>query len=321
MSVAFIACVERGNLENQAMLLFRSIRRYGGRYRNSSIYSFQPRREPSLEKQTLDVFRQLDVVHNTDVLNVDFDYYPMANKIFSCARAEEMLTEDILIFLDSDTLFVNEPRDLDLPEDVVAAIRPVDRKIRGSTGPGDPRDDYWRRLYEICNVPETPYVHTSVDEERIRAYWNAGLIAVQRREGLFRMWKKDFETLMIAKHFPPPNRILNNMDQLALAGTLSRVFDRVRILDYRYNYLIPKRGILPMPYRNLQWEELVHIHYHHWFNKPGFLESLSPSLDSQSEIYQWIDGFLPFEPIIQDPNQHQHQRKFFFPKDTPDHGA
>ena len=43
MSLAFLACVERGRLESQAVLLCNSIRRNAGRFADAAIHTFQPR--------------------------------------------------------------------------------------------------------------------------------------------------------------------------------------------------------------------------------------------------------------------------------------
>ena len=68
MSVVFIACVESGNLENQALLLFRSIRKYAGRYKNAPIYSFQTQRQEfqTPKRKHSDAFSKLNVTHNDE---------------------------------------------------------------------------------------------------------------------------------------------------------------------------------------------------------------------------------------------------------------
>ena len=299
MRMAFIACVESGNLENQALLLFRSIRKFAGKYKDAPIYSFQPRRGAPLKKDTLNVFEELDVTHCTEVLNTEFNHYATGNKIFTCARAEKHLQEDILVFLDSDSVIVDEPSDLDLPAGTATAVRPVDHKNRGSTGPLDPNDGYWQKLYSICGAPEAPFIETTVDSKKIRSYWNTGLLVVHRSEGLFQRWKDDFLRLMKAGHMPKGQ--ITFMDQLALAATLARVADGIRILDRRYNYPLPKRPLLKEPYRTAELESLIHIHYHRWFNKPGFLSALRPPLNQNSHLHEWISSFLPFHPTIDDP--------------------
>ncbi|HHT9106475.1 MAG TPA: hypothetical protein ACFYD7_11470 [Candidatus Wujingus californicus] len=299
MSVVFIACVESGNLENQALLLFRSIRKYAGRYKNAPIYSFQPRNGKTLKEDTLKAFEDLGVMHSTEKLNTEFHYYPRANKIFACARAEEVSRQDIFVFLDSDTVVMNEPDSFELPNDMVAAVRPVDNKNEGSAGIDDPNDEYWKKMYLICGVPETPFVESVVDRKKIRSYWNSGLVVMRRSEGLFQQWRDNFIKLMQAKHAPGGR--LAFVEQLSLSPTLAKVADKIKILDYRYNYPLPKRSLLVEPYRSAQLEDLIHIHYHRWFNKPGFLEMLMPPLNRHSEIYKWISSFLPFQPTINDP--------------------
>jgi hypothetical protein len=297
--LAFLACIEAGNLENQALLLFRSIRRYGGRFAKAPIHSFQPRQGSPLRPDSLEALKALDVHHHTDILNDRFIDYPISNKVFVCAWAERGLDEDILVFCDSDTIFVGEPSAFALDTQKAVALRPVDNRNRGSTGPGSKEDEYWQKLYEICGVSATPFVETTVDRTRIRAYWNAGLIVARRSHGLFQEWENDFLRLMEAGHVPSGQ--VTFMDQLALAGTLSRTPDIVETLDYRYNYPLPKRSLLQPSEQHAQFEDLIHVHYHRWFNKARFLHALRPPIDPRSEIFAWINEFLPFEPTIDTP--------------------
>lgn len=299
MTLAFLACVEPGNLENQGLLLFRSIRRFGGRFADAPIYSFQPRSGGPLRAETLRTMDELGVCHRTEVLNGRFPDYPISNKVFVSSWAEAHLDEDVLVFCDSDTIFVGEPQALELDQGV--AVRPVDHRNRGSKGPGSREDPYWRRLYEICGITAEPYVSTAIEGERIRAFWNAGLVAARRTTGLFHAWERDFLQLMDAGHLPGGQ--ITFMDQLALAATLAREPGLVRQLDARYNYALPKRSVMRAPERDYQLEDLIHVHYHRWFNKPGFLGSLRPPLE-RDPIYGWLERFLPFEPLIETPTRY-----------------
>lgn len=295
MSLTFIACVEAGQLEQKAILLFDSIRRNAGRSSDCPIVSYQPRKGPELASVTLDELERLEVRHVTEVLNAEFADYGIGNKIFASAHAEETLATELIVFCDTDTCFLNQPTAFDLAGGTVAAVRPVDRKGRGSTGPGDRSDAYWSKLYELAGAPEGPLVQTAVTGRSIRGYWNAGLIVVRRSAGLFHRWREDFLTLMHAGHLPPDGTVIS-MDQLSLAATLARVQDGVATLDSRYNYALPKRDLMRSPDRELALEGLVHIHYHSWFNRPGFLEDLVPPLDRQTDLYRWLSSFLPFQP-------------------------
>ncbi len=300
--LAFLACVEQGPLEPKGLLLFRSIRRYCGRLASARIVSFNPRGGPPLSPTTL---RELDAlgVERVDLhLNPDFGFLPWSNKIFAGVWAEQHLDEEILVLLDSDTFFCREPDALLLPRALDAAARPVNRKRRGSAGPGDERDAYWLRLYEMCGVAERPFLETTVSRERIRAYWNAGLVAVRREAGLFAAWERDFRMLMAAEHWlGKPS--MKNLDQFALAATLARLEGKVAVLDGRYNYPLPWRGELREPLRSAPLEELVHVHYFGWFNMPGFLAALDPPLCPDSEIVRWLAPQLPLPPIDTAPSR------------------
>jgi hypothetical protein len=301
-SVAFIACVESGYLENQTMLLCRSIRRYAGRYRNAPIYTFQPRRGTAIGRDTLAVLNELGVVHDTRPLNVEFHTYAIANKILCSAWAEENLRNDTLVFVDSDTIMTGEPSDLDLSGEVDGAARPCNRWEGGisSIGPGDPNEPYWQRVYASCGLTAEPFVESVVDRKRVRAYFSSGLVAVIRDAGLFAQWREDFFRLVRAGHIPDARRI-RQMDEISLAATFGRVFDRVRVLDWRYNYLLYRRPELGSPAREAQLEDLIHVHYRFWFNQPGYLHRIQPSFIPSSEIIQWLDRYLPFQPLVEGP--------------------
>jgi hypothetical protein len=301
MKVAFIACAERGTLEQQALLLSRSLRRYGGRYARAPFYTFQPRRGTEVSRETLTTLNSLGVEHVTERLNTDYEDCPYANKVFASAWAEENLTEDVLVFTDSDTVFVAEPAELDLPRGTDAAARPVNNQRLGSTGAGDTNEDYWKKLYEICGVEDEPFVRAAIDGQSIRAYFNSGLVAVRRSTRLFRRWRDNFLRLMREEHFHAAAGVAG-MDEFSLAATLGSAFGSVRILDVRYNYPLQfvERQMLGSPLGESQLEELVHVHYRFGFNVPGYLRLLRPPLDPSSEIARWLEQHLPLKPVLDD---------------------
>jgi hypothetical protein len=299
MTIAFIACLERGSLEEQTILLCRSIRRFAGRYRDAPIYTFQPREGAEISPQTLAVLEQLGVSHSTERLNREFKESGYVNKIMVSARAEEVLKEEVLVFVDSDTIMTGEPLELDLPMRCDVALRPAESGFLNSTGPAHPMDSYWQKLYGICGLTNEPYVTTELGN-RVRAYFSSGLIAVRRSAGLFTQWKSDFLRLIEAGHIPEETGI-NRMDEVALAATCTRVFDRVKLLDGRYNYLIYRRDRMVSPWREAQLEDLVHVHYRHCLQRPGYLQQVQPPLDPTREVMRWLDQYLPLEPITDRP--------------------
>jgi hypothetical protein len=302
VSLAFVCCVERGALESQALLLVQSLRRFGGRFRDAPVHTFAPRRGRGPRVETVDRLEALGAVHHRvhgDPPNRDHPDDAFANKIFVSARAEEVLAEDVLVFLDTDTLVTGEPAELDLPEGIDFAALPVSNARRASQGPSDRNEPYWRGVYQICGIREEPYVRTVVDGRCIRAYFNSGLVAVRRSAGLFGRWRDDFLRLLRARHTDgPPGR--TGMDEVALAATLGRASARGRVLDLRYNYPLQQveRRLLPPPWRHARLEDLAHVHYRFWLHLPGFLRQLDPPLDPEDEVFCWLEPRLPLGPVV-----------------------
>jgi hypothetical protein len=155
-------------------------------------------------------------------------------------------------------------------------------------------------MYSILGIEPGPMVRTVTDDIRIRAYFNAGLIITNSHGNIFSKWKENFLKLMKFNHVPL-NGILNNMDQISLAGTLSEKFSKVKILNWRYNYPLGKRPILPPKLAEKQLEDLVHIHYHRWLHHPSFLTSTQPPINLEGKIAKWLLPYLPLSPSIRGP--------------------
>ena len=174
--VGFVACIERGVLEAQALLLFESIRRYTDRFKECAIYALSPRAGHEI---TIDTRRKLDDlhVHYIDtILNSECREYGSANRVAAAAHIEAPRRHEILVILDSDTLFLREPCEFLLAPDIDVALRPVDIKGMCTDGPQDGFDIYWQALCRCCGVDydEIPWSETSIDRHRIKASYNGG---------------------------------------------------------------------------------------------------------------------------------------------------
>ena len=296
--IAFLICVARGKLESQGLLFVESVREWGGALAGSSVYAFTtPEDAPTAE--TVERLEALGAHHVE--LALDSPYRgdpPVMNKVFVSAWAERELDHDVLAFVDSDTVFLDEPREL-TDDTWLAAAKPVgNSRAAGSSGPGDPNEPYWQRVYDLLGVRSWPFVTTTVDRARIRAYWNAGLVAARRSAGLFQAWEEALVRLFESGCvFKKP--VL--MDQVAWAGVIADIHDRVRVLPEEYNYPLPKRTLLPSGIRDLELDEIVHVHYHRWGHLPGFLAEVRPRLDPGSDRYRWLEDRFPLTPTIDGP--------------------
>ena len=288
----FVACIEPGRLESQTLLLCRSIRRFAGRYRDARIVVLQPRHGGELRLTTIRALVETHAELRRERLNESFPGYPIANKAFAAAWAERHGVEDVVVFVDSDSFFAQAPIALELRE-AVAAVRPVNAKNIGSAGPRDPHDEFWTRVHERFGTAPPPLVRTTVTDEVVHGYWNAGLVATRREAGLMTRWLEVLETLL-RERFTPPDGALNHLDQVALAVALAGV--EVELLDARYNYPLPLRQRLPAPLATSRLDELVHVHYFRELHLPGFLETLAPPLDLSCPVAGWLREHLPLAP-------------------------
>jgi hypothetical protein len=293
MKLAFIACIENGYLEGQTLLLCRSIRKFAGRYADPPIYTFQTRHGTEITQATLDDLAELGVSHSSIPLNSGHRVNAYANKVFVSAYAEERLEEDILVFVDSDTVFVGEPLAFALPFGIDVAACSADSKHLSSTGEGDPRDKLWQKIYRLYSLTNEPFVITPTGV-RTRAFFSSGLVVARRSAGIFRAWRS--QLLAMSCSGAIPQHMTGRSDEISLTTVLVSRFDRVKPLDGRYNYLVYRRAALLRPFDRAQLEELVHLHYRFWFNIPGFLSVLQPPLRSDSGILRWLQNYLPLLP-------------------------
>ena len=298
-----VACVEAGPLEEQAILLFESMRKWAGQHADATLVAVEPRGETALAPQTLDAFSKLGVDRQSENLNVEFADNPMVNRLFAGAWAETSLDVESIALVDTDTVFFNPPDDLtDL--DGAVAVRPVGQKKRGSYGPDDFKDRYWQKMYKLTGSPEGPWVETVWTGERIRGYWSAGVVAAPPSRRVFTKWLENYRTLIEAEHIPKAGP--RNMDQLSLAATLPH--GEVRTLDGRYNYLVRRRPKLPPDLQALDLDEIVHLHYRHWFHQPGFLDQLEPPFGPSPQL-DWLTERLP----LAHPGEGGHEGSRFAP--------
>lgn len=177
--------VESGPLEAQALLLVESLRAYGGRHASAAVTAVSPRAARRPAPATVRALRRL----GADYVRLDVDgacpAYPTSWRVHALAELERRPGPEVLVQLDTDTMFLGDIGPLCV--DATASARPVDVKGMGSAGPGDHYEPYWEALCRLAGTtPDAlPFVETSVDHTRVRATHNGGFVAARRAAGLF----------------------------------------------------------------------------------------------------------------------------------------
>jgi len=228
-----------------ARVVIESLRAFGGPLCDSPVWVFV--REP---ERVLHALPDLEGINRFPlVLEQNTPPYPFTEKVYACARAEEMAGAEFraLVWLSLDCLVINPPLLFDLdpapnypPAD--AAFRPVHHRNVGSLADG-PLDDYWKEIYRAMDIQDMPHIVESfADQQRIRPYFNTHCFAFNPAAGLGRSWWAHFKTIVTNEAFqtgPCRDELHRIFLHQAILSTLvaSRLdWERVRLLPPEYNY-------------------------------------------------------------------------------------
>lgn len=270
---------EAGILERQAILLCASIRRFSGRYAGDAITVIQPRNERKISPDGRARFRAMGAEIVEIPVVSPCPEYGTSFRVLACAAYEPRSTADLIIFMDSDTLVLAEP-DLDL-RDADVALRPVDVKGMGTSGPGDAHDSYWRELCHLCGVDyeSLPHVTPTVEPVRIRASYNGGLTVVKKGARLFETTADFFLRAYDAGLVPWPDLadpVTAGCGRVSLAGSrywgsaqaalsvaIRALGLSARILPPTVNFPLHYDALLRPGIQNGTIPMITHVHYHH----------------------------------------------------------
>jgi len=288
-----------GQLEQESLLMAKSFRKFAGSLKDEPIYSFQVREGNDVSVDTVSALADLNVKHQKIVLNTKYPDYPLANKPLMCAYAEQNIDADILVFLDSDLVFFSEPKEFVLAPEYDVGIRPEHHKMIGSEGENDPNEAYWHRLHQLAGVKNSDkFVTTTVDQKKIRAFWNSGVVSVRRKAGIFTAWQNTIEQLLEEG----TSITVENWyyEQSALSATICAVTDRVFKFSPGYNYPIHSHNFMPDTERKSCFEEIVCIHDHLFrprkekYRERTWVKMLKrlQDFDHSTSMYQWLYNYL-----------------------------
>jgi hypothetical protein len=310
--VGFVACIEGGVLEAQARLLFDSIRRYAGRFSQCSLYAISPRAGHPISRDTRRRLDDLGVHYIDTILNTECLEYGAANRVAAGAHIEDTRRHEILVILDSDTLFLAEPSEFVIPPEIDVAVRPVDLKGVSTVGPKDPCDLYWINLCRCCGVDyeAIPWSETFVDRQRIKANYNSGLTVVRGGLGILRRCadfffgslrqglrpRSDVRSFRAGAGWVEPAAAnLWGSSQAVLSLAIWSTTQRVLELPPTYNYPLHQHDRIDPVLTRTVFPHLVHVHYHYLFARdalpanPLFKRS-GPLSDTQRK---WLHSATP----------------------------
>ncbi len=315
-TASFVLCIENNAIRDQALLLCESIRTFAGTYRDAPILAFSPRAGLAVDRDTRRALAELSVEYVDEPINTTCTDYSPANRVFAGAWAEAHSTSDFTVVLDSDTIFLREP---EFPNDADVLVRPVDAKGSATRGPGDAFEDYWVALAEMCgtSIDRLPYIHSTMEGERIRASYNAGLIVARRDKAIFTRGAELFSRSLQAGMRPYRD---SGIDIYASTGSVGRAGSEYwgssqavlaiaiwattdRVMHFPASYNIPLHMVAAKGEIDPIWRAVppVHVHYHYMFapNRYEVAMEIMAKLGVPSDRLAWLAERIP----LRDPSQ------------------
>jgi hypothetical protein len=280
--------------ERLARIVIDSLRTFGGPLRDCPVWAFVL--DPDRVSRALP---GLEGVHRfTPDIEAGCPPFPFAEKVYACARAEQMAGPEIrsLVWLSLDCLIVNPPLLFDLgpSADVAAAdaaFRPVHHRNVGSPA-HEPPDGFWQGVYRALGVDEMPYtVESFADGQTLRPYFNTHCFAFNPAAGLGRAWWAHFKALASDRAFQngPCRDELHRifLHQAVLSTLVPRLLDweRVRLLPPEYNYPLNLLSEMPPDRRALTLNSLVNAVYEDTFPWGD--------IEVQEPLLSWLQERLP----------------------------
>lgn len=284
--------------ETNALLLVESIRAFAGSLSQAPIWCFVPQYGKELSANTEQRLAELGAI----IIKYDID--AEARRVFfaadiqAAALAESMATDhtQLLVWLSSNTIVLQEPKDFLLPDDKVLGYRPVHHTNVGSPYE-KPLDTFWSLVYKYCEVPEDRVfpMQTHVDAKMIRPYFNAGMLVIRPDKRLCTTWRDTFFTI----YHKPDMQALYEKDerytifahQAILSGIILQMFSPQELLELPndYNYPIHLYEEDVTGHRPSRIEDLVTIRHEGFYTDPDWMTKM-PAGDT---LKTWLKERLP----------------------------
>ena len=285
-----------GEAEQDALRLAHSIRTFGGEFCFNPIWMLSQSREEDLSETTRQVLYSIGARLITFDMDLDGSNFPFATYVTAAGIAEGLAQGEasFLVMMAVDTLVLQQPTEFLLQAGKSLGGCPVHLKLLGS-GFDEPIDEIWGLIYRHCqvDVDKVFAMQTIVDEQAVRAYFNAGLLVVRPERGLLRGWQSNFERLFRLpeyKAFYQRNELYKIfMHQMVLAGSiLSRLKpEEFQQSPFELNYPLHLHTRVAVARRPVSLNQLVPCRYEDFSEFFG-----NPELDGLIHIDKSLKTWL-----------------------------
>jgi len=284
--------------ETNTLLLVESVRAFAGSLSDAPIWCFMPQYGKELTPGTVTRLTELDVNIIPFDIELDVARFFFAADIRAAQIAESTANgkTDLLVWLGSNTIILNEPSAFVLPEGKNLGYRPVHHTNVGSSFE-EPLDPFWTLVYKYCNVAEDRVfpMTTHIDGRKLRPYFNAGILVTRPDNGLFKAWYDVFFDVYqkpdLQELYKKDERYVIFIHQALLSGMILHEFtrDEILLLPGTYNYPIHLHKEDITEDRPANMDDLVLIRHEGFYQDPNWTQQF-PGSDT---LKQWLSERLP----------------------------
>jgi hypothetical protein len=287
-----------------ALVLAESLRTFGGKYMDAPVWVYVPEEFLASDSSIIPRFAALNVEIKTSTAPEAALIFPYARKVFAAAEAEieaENKTA-VLVWMDDDTIILQEPNEFMLAEGINFGWRPVMHQLIGSVY-SEPPDEFWSLVFKDLDVPEEAMfpMYTHTDNVEIRPYFNAGVMVVRPEKGILRKWAESFPVLygdsVIVEMCREDRLKAIFLHQVALAcGVLNTIGedDMIRLSD-KINYPMFFKEMFGADHEYDDLNDVVTLRYDVYFRNPA--PDWSEKLNAPDDIIVWLKERLGAETV------------------------
>ena len=275
--IIFAAFAESPGQLQLVYFMAESIREFGGQMKNAPIRLYVADYKNIDIDEVAAKFKPLNVEVLSSSAPGEALWINYTGKVYAAGLAEKEAAgqAEILVWLDCDTIIFQEPTELLLPQSVGFAYCPVTHNRSGSLYDEAP-DPFWKRIYDVLQIKNEDLfpVITPADRQKVRAYFNAGLLPVRPERGILRKWSDDFKTLYMDSVMADMCREnvthMIFLHQAALVGAVLNTLKRDEIIELseKYNYPLFFDRMYEAVRQFDTIEDVVTMRYGAYFYKP-----------------------------------------------------
>lgn len=267
-----------------AEVLVESIKSFGGILKETPIAIMTPKHKKV--EMNIEGITQVEFT-----IPRKYQRIPYVDKMYAAMNFEQLANGPIL-WMDVDSIVLQEPKALEIDGSIGISV--VDKKNIGLAYEAQ-MDEFWTSIYGYFEIEKIEKgLCTTIGEEAIKPYFNAGLVAVKAEKGLFDKVVKGIEALykndVIKKKIQSSKPHSQYFYQAVLTGAILSSYDieDISFMNDSINYPLHLKNKHP---RKFDVDEIQTLRYDNYFDKSKGLPALKHIIREKEQYLGRIDYY------------------------------